>query len=70
MKATPEIIAAADAKLRKAYQTYSTMGLRWDYCCNIRETSKQIIRDELARRRVSMETFEAMGRGEREGGPF
>jgi hypothetical protein len=70
MNPTPEVIQAATDRLRAAFMRYSIAGLRWDYCCNIHEDTRQLIRDELARRRFRMATFMAMGRGEREVGRF
>lgn len=63
MKAPPEIIRAALEHLAAAYRNYSTAELRWDYLCNITEDSRNVIRGELERRRVSMETFRTFGRG-------
>jgi hypothetical protein len=62
---TPDIIAEANRRLRAEFQRYSLAELRWDYRCNIHEETRQMIRDELARRGVSMTAFEALGRGKR-----
>jgi hypothetical protein len=35
-----EVVADAREKLRRAYMTFSTDGLRWDYCCNIPEAPR------------------------------
>ena len=72
MKAvSPEALAKADSDLRAAFRRYSVHGLRWDYVCQgVHESTRRAIRDELRRRNISREQFEAYGRGEREGGPF
>lgn len=67
MKTTKEIIEASRQRLRDAYRLYSLAGLRWDFCCNISEDSRQVIREELSRRGCSMERFEALGRGKVQG---
>lgn len=68
MKVSQETIQKAYDDLALAYRSYSTSALRWDYLCNISTKSKALIMEELKRRKISMETFNAMGRGERAGG--
>ena len=68
--ATEEIINKEKARLRASFRLFSLAGLRWDYCCNVSEETRQVILNELARRGVSMGTFENLGRGDRHGGLF
>lgn len=65
MKPTPEMLEAAHERLRTDYGRYCLDELRWDYTCNISETSKEIIRQEVDRRGISMRQFDSLGRGHR-----
>jgi hypothetical protein len=58
-------IEASLAALASAYRRYSADELRWDYLCNVEEETRALIRAELARRGVTMEAFERLGRGQR-----
>ena len=58
-----ETVAAANDLFRVALQDMSLEALRWDFGCNIRPYTKQMILDEVARRGVTVGHFDSLGRG-------
>ena len=60
---------AALRELALRFQDFSLEELRWDWCCNITEDTRQIIHEELERRGITEKQFEQLGRGRRRGDP-
>ena len=58
----------ARLRLARQFESFSLTELRWDWSCNISPDTRALIEQELERRHVTMEQFEALGRGRRRGG--
>jgi len=65
MSIDPNIARRADEELANCYQNFTLEELRWDWCCNISQRSREIIQQELDRRKTSMKTFNALRHGRR-----